>query len=144
LRWARGLDPERVGELEDCRHVSGAFERFLVARGERVVRVAPKHMAGARRSARERGKSDSIDASEPALVTHQFADGTLATAPIDDRLGVAIHDVRLWDGPNENGPLLSFLDSISSEAPTHHVTACEASSCLMTWQLVQVLIAWAE
>src|SRR5919197_5767843 len=62
LLWARRLDPERVWALEDCRHVSGAFERFLVARGERVVRVAPKHMAGARRSPRERGKSDSIDA----------------------------------------------------------------------------------
>src|SRR5215207_6292589 len=62
LRWARALDPERVWAIEDCRHVSGAFERFLVARGERIVRVAPKHMAGARRSARERGKSDSIDA----------------------------------------------------------------------------------
>ena len=40
----------------------GAFERFLIARGERVVRVAPKLMAGARRAARERGKSDAIDA----------------------------------------------------------------------------------
>ena len=48
--------------LEDCRHVSGSLERFLLARGERVVRVAPKLMAGARRSARERGKSDAIDA----------------------------------------------------------------------------------
>ena len=57
LVWARGLDdPDRVWAIEDCRHVSGAFERFLVARGERVVDVAPKHMAGARRSARERGK----------------------------------------------------------------------------------------
>ena len=62
LRWARALDPERVWAIEDCRHVSGALERFLVARGERIVRVAPKHMAGARRSSRERGKSDSIDA----------------------------------------------------------------------------------
>ena len=62
LRWARALDAERVWAIEDCRHVSGAFERFLVARGERIVRVAPKLMAGARRSARERGKSDSIDA----------------------------------------------------------------------------------
>ena len=62
LKWARGLDDERVWAIEDCRHVSGAFERFLVARGEHVVRVAPKHMAGARRSARERWKSDSIDA----------------------------------------------------------------------------------
>ena len=42
--------------------MSGALERFLIARGERIVRVAPKHMAGARRSSRERGKSDSIDA----------------------------------------------------------------------------------
>jgi transposase len=47
LGWARALDPERVWALEDCRHVSGTFERFLIARGERVVRVAPKYMAGA-------------------------------------------------------------------------------------------------
>src|SRR3712207_4139419 len=45
LRWARALDSERVWAIEDCRHVSGALERFLIARGERVVRVAPKHMA---------------------------------------------------------------------------------------------------
>ena len=41
--------------IEDCRHVSGALERFLLARGERVVRVPPRLMAGARDSARERG-----------------------------------------------------------------------------------------
>jgi transposase len=53
---------ERVWALEDCRHVSGSFERFLIERGERVVRVATKLMADARRGARQRGKSDSIDA----------------------------------------------------------------------------------
>src|SRR5215210_4805276 len=37
LVWARKLDPERVWAIEDCRHVSGAFERFLIARGERIV-----------------------------------------------------------------------------------------------------------
>ena len=62
LIWARGLGADRVWALEDCRHVSGSFERFLIARGERVVRVAPRLMAGARRSVRERGKSDQIDA----------------------------------------------------------------------------------
>jgi transposase len=62
LNWARSLDGERIWAIEDCRHVSGALERFLVAHGERVIRVAPKHMAGARRSVRERGKSDAIDA----------------------------------------------------------------------------------
>src|SRR5215217_1697276 len=62
LRWARGLDRERVWALEDCRHVSGGLERFLVGRGERVVRVSTRLMATSRRSARERGKSDRIDA----------------------------------------------------------------------------------
>src|SRR3954467_7876855 len=62
LRWARGLVGERVWALEDCRHVSGGLERFLVARGERVVRVSTRLMATSRRSARERGKSDRIDA----------------------------------------------------------------------------------
>ncbi len=38
----------------------------MLARGERVVRVAPQLMAGARRSARERGKSDLIDAVQVA------------------------------------------------------------------------------
>jgi transposase len=60
--WARGLDSERVWALEDCRHVSGALERFLIARGERVVRVSTRLMAGTRRSSRERGKSDQINA----------------------------------------------------------------------------------
>jgi len=55
LGWARGLDSERVWAIEDCRHVSGALERFLLVRGERVVRVAPKLVAGARTCARERG-----------------------------------------------------------------------------------------
>jgi transposase len=62
LDWARTLDSERVFALEDCRHVSGALERFLVSRGERVVRVPPKLMGEARRGARSFGKSDAIDA----------------------------------------------------------------------------------
>jgi transposase len=62
LEWARSLDDDRVFAIEDCRHVSGALERFLIEWGERVVRVPPKMMAGARRSVREAGKSDPIDA----------------------------------------------------------------------------------
>src|SRR4051812_35819931 len=59
LQWARGLGSDRVWALEDCRHVSGSFERFLIARGERVVRVPTRLMASSRRSSRERGKSRS-------------------------------------------------------------------------------------
>ena len=61
--WARREFPsERVWAVEDCRHVSARLERALLAAGERVVRVPPKLMAGARDSARTRGKSDPIDA----------------------------------------------------------------------------------
>ena len=62
LEWARSLDVERIFAVEDCRHVSGSLQRFLVQRGEKVVRVPPKMMAGVRRSARSPGKSDPIDA----------------------------------------------------------------------------------
>lgn len=62
LEWGRTVGEERLWALEDCRHVSVSLERFLLASGERVVRVPPKLMAGARRSSRERGKSDGIDA----------------------------------------------------------------------------------
>jgi transposase len=62
LRWARGLDGERVWALEDCRHVSGSLERFLIERGERVLRIPTHLSAGARKSARQRDKSDPIDA----------------------------------------------------------------------------------
>src|ERR671932_118009 len=60
--WARALGEERVWAIEDCRHVSGSFERFLIARGERVLRVTTRLMAASRRNVRDRGKSDSIDA----------------------------------------------------------------------------------
>src|SRR5215203_4049087 len=38
------LGGERVWALEDCRHVSGSFERFLIGRGERVLWVTAKLM----------------------------------------------------------------------------------------------------
>ena len=61
--WARSQFRDgRVWAVEDCRHVSARLERALLAAGERVVRVPPKLMAGARDSARTRGKSDPIDA----------------------------------------------------------------------------------
>lgn len=61
LRWASQW-PQRRWAVEDCRHLSRRLEADLLAAGERVVRVPPKLMAGARRGARTRGKSDPIDA----------------------------------------------------------------------------------
>jgi len=62
VRWARGLDQDRVWALEDCRHVSRRLEQTLLAAGERVVRVAPHRMGASRKAEREPGKSDEIDA----------------------------------------------------------------------------------
>jgi transposase len=65
LRWAQrehGGDGRVVFAVEDCRHLTTRLERSLLAAGARVLRVPPKLMAGARQSARTRGKSDPIDA----------------------------------------------------------------------------------
>jgi transposase len=48
LAWARALAGGRAWAIEDVRGVSRGLERFLLARGEWVVRVPPKLMAGAR------------------------------------------------------------------------------------------------
>ena len=50
LEWARKLDSERVWVLEDVRHVSGSLERFLIDRGETVVRLPPRLMGSVTRS----------------------------------------------------------------------------------------------
>jgi transposase len=84
LAWAQGLDPERVWALEDCRHVSGSFERFLVAGGEKVVRVPPKLMGAARRGERTRGKSDPIDALAVARAALREGPEALPTAHLDE------------------------------------------------------------
>lgn len=91
LVWARGLGAERVWAIEDCRHVSGALERFLLVRGERVVRVAPVLTADARRWARERGKSDLIDAVQIARAA--LREG-LDTLPVAQLAGAEL-DIRL-------------------------------------------------
>ncbi len=61
VKWAARW-PDRRWAIEDCRALSRRLEADLLRVGERVVRVPPKLMAGVRRSARTRGKSDPIDA----------------------------------------------------------------------------------
>lgn len=84
LAWARDIDAERIWALEDCRHVSGSFERFLVASGERVVRVSPKLMGESRRAERTRGKSDPIDALAVARAALREGPETLPAAHLDE------------------------------------------------------------
>src|SRR5215213_9021127 len=86
LRWARSLDGDRVWALKDCRHVSGSLERFLIERGERVLRIPTHLTATARRSARRRGKSDPIDALNVARAALQEA--------------FSLSRRRIWTGPS--------------------------------------------
>jgi transposase len=80
-----------VWALEDCRHVSGAFERFLIGRGERVLRVATKLMSEARRSGRDPGKSDRIDAL--AVARAALREG-VERLPVAELAGVEL-EIRL-------------------------------------------------
>jgi transposase len=80
LAWGRELDSERIWAIEDCRHVSGGLERFLITSGERVVRVPPKLMGESRRGERASGKSDPIDALAIARAALREGPETLPAA----------------------------------------------------------------
>jgi transposase len=85
--WAHelaGEDGELRFALEDCRHVNGRLERALLAAGEPVLRVGTRMTAGARKSARTVGKSDSIDALAVARAALR-----------EPKLPVATHDPEL-------------------------------------------------
>jgi transposase len=84
--WARTRWPERTWAVEDCRHVSSRLERDLLAAGERVVRVPPRLMAGARQAVRALGKSDPIDALAVARAALREPD-----------LPTAAHDQASWE-----------------------------------------------
>lgn len=83
-RWATQW-PERTWGLEDCRHLSRRLDAELVRAGEAVVRVSPKLIAGARRSGREPGKSDPIDALAVARAVLREPDLPVATLDGPDR-----------------------------------------------------------
>jgi transposase len=85
VRWARGLDGERVWAVEDCRHVSRRLEQALLAAGERVVRVAPSMMGASRRGEREPGKSDQIDALAIARAVVREGVERFPVAYLDER-----------------------------------------------------------
>lgn len=81
VKWAAQFGMERRWAIEDCRALSRRLEADLLATGESVVRVPPKLMAGVRRSARTRGKSDPIDALAVARASLREPD--LPTAQLD-------------------------------------------------------------
>ena len=104
LKWAASLDSERVWAIEDCRNLSGALERFLLAHGERVLRVPPKLMSKERKTIRSFGKSDAIDALAVARGAIREPD-----LPVGRLAGVA-REIRL---------LADFRDDLVGEHTRH-------------------------
>jgi hypothetical protein len=119
--WARMRWPgsaQRIWAVEDCRHVSGRLERDLLAAGERVVRVPPRLMAGARQAVRTPGKSDPIDALAVARAALR-----------EPTLPVAQHDQASWESscwstivstwsPNAPGRSTGCAGTCTSSTPT--------------------------
>lgn len=115
LAWARELGGERKFAVEDCRHVSGNLERLLIARGERVVRVPPKLMAGARRSARTAGKSDGVDAlavAHAALREPDLPEAHLAGIERDIKQLLDHREDQVWERSRIQGRLRWHLHDI--------------------------------
>jgi transposase len=82
LDWGRQW-PHRRWALENCRHLSRGLERDLLSAGEAVLQVSPRLMGSARRSGRELGKSDPIDAV--AVARAALREGSLPVARLEGR-----------------------------------------------------------
>jgi len=95
IAWA-GRWPRRRWEIEDCRHLTRTLEADLLRAGEHVVRVPTQMMAGVRRSARQRGKSDAIDALAVAVARAAWREPDLPVARLDG----PSRQVRLLVGPS--------------------------------------------
>jgi transposase len=118
VRWARGLDDERVWAIEDCRHVSRRLEQALLAAGERVIRVAPQMMGASRRGERERGKSDQIDAQAVARAVVKDGVDRFPTAYLDQRA----MDIRLLSDDRED--LVAERTRIQNRLRWHLLELC--------------------
>ena len=84
VKWAASW-PERRWAIEDCRQLSRRLEADLLRLVNWWCRVPPKMMAGVRRSARTRGKSDPIDALAVARAATREPD--LPVAQLDGESG---------------------------------------------------------
>lgn len=67
LVWGRQWSQRRWA-MENCRQLSRGLERDLVVAGEQVLQISPRLMGTSRRSGRQLGKSDPIDALAVARV----------------------------------------------------------------------------
>jgi transposase len=91
------------------------LERFLLRAGEKVVRVPPKLMAGERKTARQPGKSDSIDAFAVARAAVRERDLPVAKMAGPEReiaLLVDLRDDLVGEAKRHSSRLRWLLDDL--------------------------------
>jgi transposase len=119
LRWARRWRVRRWA-IEDCRHLTHRLEADLLGAAQDVVRVHPKLMAEARRTAREPGKSDPLDALSVARAALREPD--LPVARLDGverelRLLVDHREALVADRTRHQERLRWFLVELGVDEP---------------------------
>lgn len=118
VRWLLGQGEQVKVALEDVRHVSGRLERALVESGLAVVRVPPRMMGQARRSGRERGKSDPIDAAavaRAALAHPELPAARLAGPELELHLLVSHREDLVAERTRVQGRLRWHLHALDPE-----------------------------
>ena len=80
-------------------------------------------------------RAQSHRSSEPGTVSHQRADGSIATARIGGQQ-IPLDNARLLGQANESGPLRAFLEARSRPSLDSSSHACAARSALPTWELI--------
>jgi len=111
VKWAARWEQRRWA-IEDCRQLSRRLEADLLRIGDQVVRVPPKLMAGVRRSARTRGKSDPIDALAVARAALREPDLPVAQL----------------DGPSREVRLLVDYRCVERSPPAQKATTAQATT----------------
>lgn len=118
VRWILGLGADARVALEDVRHVSGRLERALVESGLDVARVPPRLMGQARRTGRERGKSDPIDAvavARAALAHPELPTATLEGPDLEIHLLVSHREDLVAERTRTQGRLRWHLHALDPE-----------------------------
>lgn len=83
-RWAAALGPERQWGIEGAWNYGRGLAQFLVPAGESVYEINPRWTAAGRRTARQRGKSDSLDGRSIALLVWREGPSLPRVYPEDD------------------------------------------------------------
>lgn len=107
IEWATQW-PQLQFALEDCRHVTRRLEADLLNRGHAAVRVKTQLMAVHRRSAREPGKSDPIDAHAVAMAA--LREPNLPIARLDGPPGKSNYSAitgTMWFAREQNSSAIS-------------------------------------